>query len=73
MPAAVRSMPVPFGAITIHHAVVRVERALEYVTRVRRAARTARELSRLSDHQLDDIGLGRGEIRDVAAGLARLR
>lgn len=34
--------------------------------RMQVASRTYNELSRLSDHQLRDIGISRGEIRAVA-------
>jgi uncharacterized protein YjiS (DUF1127 family) len=41
---------------------------LNFIATWRRERETIRELSRLSDRELDDLGIGRGEIRAVAAG-----
>lgn len=47
-----------------------VRRLAAAIRRDRRARRTSRELNALSDHQLSDIGLTRGEIRDIAEIIA---
>lgn len=65
------SRPVPFGAITTWRLVSLAERALQAVVAWRRARATAAVLSGLTDLQLADIGLHRGDIRTVAAQLVR--
>jgi uncharacterized protein YjiS (DUF1127 family) len=62
---------VPFGAVTIHHAISAVERVLVRLLAWRNARATEAELRKLSDQQLADVGLLRGEIAGVAARLAR--
>ena len=53
---------VPFGAITVFHAVNLVESTVAAVAAWNVARITRKELHKLSDHQLSDIGLTRGEI-----------
>ncbi len=60
----------PMGAITVFRVVTLFERASDAFTAWRRARKTARLLAGLSDRQLVDIGLIRGDIRDVADSLA---
>jgi uncharacterized protein YjiS (DUF1127 family) len=57
---------VPLGSVLTFRLVTLVERAIDGALAWRRSRETARQLSRLSDDQLTDIGLTRGEIPDVA-------
>ncbi len=63
--------PVPMGAITTFRLVSLVERAVEAVVAWRNARLTEKALLKLSDKQLADVGLHRGEITEVAEELAR--
>ncbi len=65
------SRAVPLGAVTTFSFVSLAQRALDAVTAWRHARATEKALLRLSDRQLSDIGLERGEIADVAEVLAR--
>ena len=62
---------VPLGAITTFRAVSLFERAIDAAVAWHRARSTRVALRALSDGQLADIGLHRGEIEDVAEALAR--
>ncbi|MEM9010346.1 MAG: DUF1127 domain-containing protein [Pseudomonadota bacterium] len=62
--------PAPFGALTVARTIAAFERGLESYRGWRQAARTAQDLHALSDRQLDDIGLFRGEIETVASRLS---
>jgi uncharacterized protein YjiS (DUF1127 family) len=62
---------VPLGAITTLRVVQLAERAIEAFRAWRTARATAESLAELSDSQLADIGLHRGEIAEVALKLAR--
>ena len=62
---------VPLGAVTIHRAVSLAERAVDAVRARWEARATERALSKLTDKALDDIGLHRGAIAEVARDLAR--
>jgi uncharacterized protein YjiS (DUF1127 family) len=62
---------VPLGAVAIFRGVSLVERALAFVSAWGRERATRRALAELSDAQLADIGLTRGQIVDVAQGLVR--
>lgn len=49
---------------------------ISYLRQDRLASETIRQLSALSDRELNDIGIGRGDIRNVARGdetLERIR
>lgn len=46
-----------------------VERFVAFLSSWQEARMTRRELGRLSDRELDDIGLSRGDIERVARGL----
>lgn len=61
---------VPLGAGAAFRAVSLAERALESFRAWRTARATAAELSALSDSQLEDVGLTRGDIPTVARALA---
>ncbi len=61
---------VPLGAVAAFRVVSFAERALDVFRAWRSAKATAVELSALSDSQLEDIGLTRGDIPGVARTLA---
>ncbi len=65
------SRPAPFGAVATFRVVTVFERLVDGIEawRSRRATETA--LAALSDKQLTDIGLARGDIAAVAHDLAR--
>lgn len=60
---------VPLGSVAIFRFVSLAERMLDGFKAWRRSRRTRLELSRLSDDQLRDIGIERGQIASVAAPL----
>ncbi len=62
--------PLPLGTITTHRVVTAVERLLNRLDGWRRARQTEAVLRTLSDAQLSDIGLRRGEIAEFADALA---
>jgi uncharacterized protein YjiS (DUF1127 family) len=62
---------VPLGAVTTFRVVSFGQHALDAIAVWRNARATERALLRLSDQQLRDIGLDRGEIAVVAEDLAR--
>jgi uncharacterized protein YjiS (DUF1127 family) len=62
---------VPLGAITTLRAVAFVERLVDSYAAWQRARQTAKTLADLSDKQLADIGLHRGDIVAVADQLAQ--
>jgi len=57
---------IPLGAVTTFRVISSVERIVERFSKWRSARVTAVALSELSDAQLADIGVRRGEIEDVA-------
>lgn len=63
--------PVPLGAVTTFRLVSIFVRALDGLASWRNARATDKALRELSDRQLSDIGLHRGEIAEVAEDLAR--
>lgn len=63
--------PVPLGAITTLRVVTLFERIFDAITSWRSMRATEQALSDLSDAQLADIGLHRGDIQQVAEKLAR--
>ncbi len=62
MAAVETTRPAPFGAITTYRAISAVSRALRAVAAWNDARATRSALGKLSDRQLDDIGLCRGDI-----------
>ena len=62
---------VPLGSVTTVRAVSLAQHALDAFTAWRNTRATEKALLRLSDRQLRDIGLLRGEIATVAEDLAR--
>jgi uncharacterized protein YjiS (DUF1127 family) len=73
MSAIQSDRPVPLGAVTTLRAVALFDRAWASFAAWRHARATERALSELSDGELSDIGLHRGEIATVAERLARGR
>lgn len=61
---------IPLGAVSTLRLVSFVERAIDGFAAWRSARATAEALNELSDKQLADIGLSRGEIVEVAETLA---
>lgn len=61
----------PRGALAIHTVISAVETLVGEFAAWNARRRTARELSRLSDRQLQDIGLLGADLNDVAARLRR--
>lgn len=62
---------VPLGAVSIFRVTSSVEAAVRAVAAWRRARSTRLALANLSDAQLADIGVTRGEILSVSGSLAR--
>jgi uncharacterized protein YjiS (DUF1127 family) len=62
MAAIETSRPAPFGAITTYRAVNALSNAFGVLAAWNDARVTRKALSKLSDHELDDIGLCRGDI-----------
>ncbi len=62
MAAVETTRPAPFGAITTYRAISAVSGALRAVPAWNDARATRNALGKLSDRQLDDIGLCRGDI-----------
>lgn len=60
----------PLGSISAFRVVSLIERAIDAFAAWRNAAATERVLAKLSDRQLADIGLHRGDIGVIAGGLA---
>lgn len=58
----------PFGAITTYRFTSVFDRMISAVSDWNDARVTRRALGKLSDRELDDIGLCRGDIDDIAAG-----
>lgn len=55
----------PLGAISIHRAVAAVLGAVAELRDRYAVYRTVRALDALSDRQLDDVGLTRGDLNDL--------
>jgi uncharacterized protein YjiS (DUF1127 family) len=64
--------PLPLGTITAHRVVTAFEHLLTHLAALRNARRTEAVLGELTDAQLADIGLHRGQIHQVAGTLAGL-
>ena len=62
MAAVETTRPAPYGAITTYRAINAVTEALRAVSAWNDARATRKALGKLSDRQLDDIGLCRGDI-----------
>jgi uncharacterized protein YjiS (DUF1127 family) len=59
--------PAPFGATSTYHFVQFISNALVSVKNWNDARITRKALSSLSDRELDDIGLCRGDIDNLGA------
>jgi uncharacterized protein YjiS (DUF1127 family) len=59
--------PAPFGAITTYRFIQFVSEGFAAVAAWNDARITRKALARLSDHELDDIGLCRGDIDTIGA------
>jgi uncharacterized protein YjiS (DUF1127 family) len=62
--------PLPLGTLTTHRVVSAVEQVINRLAAWRRARLTEATLRNLSDAQLADIGLRRGEIAEFADSLS---
>ncbi|MWP38844.1 DUF1127 domain-containing protein [Rhodobacter sphaeroides] len=67
MAAFETTRPAPFGAISTFQFVQRMSDLLATVVAWNDARATRAALSKLSDRELDDIGLCRGDIDDICA------
>ena len=56
-------------SIAAYNAIGAIEAVWNWIDRRSRRAGAIRELSRLSDHMLEDIGIHRGEIREVVKAM----
>ena len=56
----------PFGALSIFRAVSAIESGMNLLKGWNDARRTTAALNALSNHELEDIGLSRGDIEAVA-------
>ncbi len=65
MAAYETSRPAPFGAISIFRAIQGVGSAFDTLAAWNDARVTRKALSKLSDRELDDIGLCRGDIEMI--------
>lgn len=59
------SSQAPFGAISVFRFVSKIEQSFQALGMWQRARKAEAELSRLTDRELDDIGLVRGDISHV--------
>lgn len=62
MAAVDTTRPAPFGAITTYRAISGLSRAFSVLSTWNDARMTRNALGKLSDRELDDIGLCRGDI-----------
>jgi uncharacterized protein YjiS (DUF1127 family) len=62
MAAVETTRPAPFGAITTYRAITGLSRALGALQAWNDARVTRNALNKLTDRELDDIGLCRGDI-----------
>ena len=65
MALANHTRPAPFGAITISNIVHFAENAITAVSDWNTRRKTAAILGKLTDRELDDIGLSRGALDDL--------
>jgi uncharacterized protein YjiS (DUF1127 family) len=66
MAAVEMTRPAPFGAITTYRAVTGLSKFVTAMTSWNDARVTRNALNKLSDRELDDIGLCRGDIETLA-------
>lgn len=65
MAAIATSRPAPFGAITTYRAITAFGTLFGGLAAWNDARVTRKALSKLSDHELDDIGLCRGDVEMI--------
>ena len=65
MAAVETTRPAPFGAITTYRAINLLSNAAGAFSAWNDARVTRKALSKLSDRELDDIGLNRGDIEFI--------
>ncbi|MEY4984360.1 MAG: hypothetical protein RIR62_2626 [Pseudomonadota bacterium] len=65
MAAIDTTRPAPFGAISTYRAIQFISAAVEAVKLWNEARVTRKVLSKLSDRELDDIGLCRGDVEMI--------
>lgn len=65
MAAVETTRPAPFGAITTYRAISGLSGILATLAAWNDARVTRKALSKLSDRELDDIGLCRGDIEQI--------
>jgi len=63
------SRPAPFGAVTIYRITSPLAAAFAQLSAWNKTRKTEAQLSKLSSHQLADIGLERGDITTISYGL----
>lgn len=61
----------PLGAVSTFRAVNAVENVYHALVKWNMERQTRKSLSMLSDHELDDIGLSRGDIGAITASFTR--
>jgi len=64
------SRPAPFGAVTIYRITSPIVGVFSQLSAWNKARQTQDQLSKLSTHQLADIGLERGDIQTVSEALS---
>ncbi|KIC38450.1 hypothetical protein RA27_18515 [Ruegeria sp. ANG-R] len=62
MAKAIAKTHAPLGAVTILHAVDAISHTFENVVEWYQSRKTRKELARLTDAQLEDVGLTRADI-----------
>jgi uncharacterized protein YjiS (DUF1127 family) len=60
---------VPFGALTVHRIVTAVSSVAAAFRRWNQTRQTIAQLRRLSDRQLEDIGLTRADVEKMTDGI----
>lgn len=66
MAVTTQSRVAPFGAITAFRAVQKLEGVKSNIVAWYLARQTENALNKLSARELDDLGISRGEIREIA-------
>jgi uncharacterized protein YjiS (DUF1127 family) len=66
MAASATTRPAPFGAISVFRLSSALDRVIASVAAWNDARVTRKSLDRLSDRELNDIGLTRGDIERIA-------
>ncbi len=64
--------PAPFGAISAYRFVSLFENGVSAFKEWNTARKTANDLAKLSDHQLEDIGLSRSSLNSFSTSFSHL-